>query len=392
MRKKKKKLNKKRLIFAIGLLILIIFIIKGISNSIISGQEAKEICLLLDNELVEVKNDIISQNNVIYLSKDDIENLFDSNIYYNAAEKELITTYNKHIAILKIDENFMVVNDSNAELAGPMIEKNDKVYLPFSEMGIVYDLEFEYSENSKKLIVDSINKEKKQALTLKRYNMKDKPNIFSKTIEKVAHGEYVTIIEDVNKKYFKVRTAKGNIGYIKKKRLSEPEKLRDNWNEEKIEYSVVKDASDVNKKYSEAKLDSEKQNITIPTFFYLEKDGEILDKTGSTSPEFTAYTEWAKEHNVQIWATLENNENVSKTLLTYTDRNKVINEIYKKLVEHQFSGVNINFKKIDDVNSFNRFIIELTPRLKELGIKVAVTNNEFVDSNKLGNVVHLVIE
>lgn len=59
--------------------------------------------------------------------------------------------------------------------------------------------------------------------------------------------------------------------------------------------------------------------------------------------------------------------------MTYTDRNKVINELYKKLVEHQFSGVNINFKKIDDVNSFNRFIIELTPRLKELGIKVAVT-------------------
>ena len=356
------------------------------------SKEPKEISLLLDNELVKLKNEIIKEKDTIYLSKDDVESLFDSNIYYNAAEKELITTYNKHIAILKVDENFMVVNDSNAELTGTMIEKDDKVYLPFSQMGIVYDLEFEYSESTKKLIADSTNKEKSQALTLKNYNLKDKPNAFGATIEKISHGEYVNIIEDTSKKYFKVRTAKGNIGYIKKKRLSEPEKLRDNWNEEKTEYAVIKNASDLSKKYAEAKLDSEKKNVVTPTFFYLEKDGEILDKTGSTSPEYTAYTEWTKEHNVEIWATLENNVDVSKSLMTYTDRNKVINGLYKKLVEYQFSGVNINFKKIDDVNSFNRFIIELTPRLKELGIKVSITNNEFVDKDKLGKVVHLVIE
>lgn len=392
MRKNKKKLNKGRLIFAIVVLIGLILIIKGITSFVLSGKEPKEISLLLDNELVKVKNEIIKEKDTIYLSKDDIENLFDSSIYYNPAEKELITTFNKHIALLKIDEKFMVVNDSNAELSNPMIEKNGKVYLPFSEMGIVYDLEFEYSESTKKLIADSTNKAKSQALTLKKYNMKDKPNIFSGTVEKVEHGEYVNIVEDANKKYFKVRTAKGNIGYIKKKRLSEPEKLRDDWNEEKQEYAVIKDASDISKKYSDAKLESEKQNIVIPTFFNVEKGGEILDKTGSETAEFTAYTEWAKEHNVEIWASLENNEDVSKLLMTYTDRNKVINELYKKLVEHQFSGVNINFKKIDDVNSFNRFIIELTPRLKELGIKVAVTKNEYVDSAKLEKVVHLVIE
>lgn len=392
MRKKKKKLNKVRLIFVIVVLIGLILIVKGIMGFVLSNKEPKDISLLLDNELVKVKNEIIKEKDTIYLSKDDIENLFDSSIYYNAAEKELITTFNKHIALLKIDERFMVVNDSNAELSNPMIEKNGKVYLPFSEMGIVYDLEFEYSESTKKLIADSTNKAKSQALTLKKYNMKNNPSIFSSTVEKVEHGEYVSIVEDTNKKYFKVRTAKGNIGYIKKKRLSEPEKLRDDWNEEKQEYAVIKEASDISKKYSEAKLESEKQNVVIPMFFNVEKGGEILDKTGSGSAEYTAYTEWAKEHNVQIWASLENNIDVSKLLMTYTDRNKVINELYKKLVEHQFSGVNINFKKIDDVNSFNRFIIELTPRLKELGIKVAVTKNEYIDSAKLEKVVHLVIE
>ena len=89
---------------------------------------------------------------------------------------------------------------------------------------------------------------------------------------------------------------------------------------------------------------------------------------------------------------MENNIDVSNVLLNYTDRNKVINDLYKKLVDYQFTGININFNKIDDVNSFNRFVIELTPRLKELGIKVAITNNKMVDKDKLSKVVDMIIE
>lgn len=392
--KKKKKINKKmrRRIALLIIVIAIILVIKAIIGLIFSGKEPKEITLLLNNNLVEIKNEIINENNTIYLSKDDIEALLDSNLYYNEAEKELITTYNKHIALLKIDESFMVVNDSNVELSSPMIEKNDKVYLPFSEMGIVYDLEFEYSESSKRLIADSVSKEKKTALTLKKVTLKNNPSLFASKVEKIAHGEYVTVIEDASKKYFKVRSSRGNIGYIKKKRLSEFEKIRDNWEEESVSVSIIKNASDISKDYSKAKLDEKKQNVVIPTFFYVEKNREILDKTGSGSEEFKNYMNWAKNNNVEVWATLENNIEVSNSLLTYTDRNKVINELYKKLIEYQFTGVNINFKKIDDVNSFNRFIIEITPRLKEIGIKVAVTDNETIDKDKLSKVVDIIVE
>lgn len=386
--KKRKKFNYKRLL----LLIAVIIIIVAIINILNTNKKPEKITLLLDNELIELKNEMINEKNIIYISKDDIEAIFDPNIYYNEAEKELITTYNKHIALLKVDEKFMVVNDSNAELVAPMIEKNNKIYLPFSEMGIVYDLEFNYSEEAKRLIADSVSKEKKQALTLKNCNIKKKPSLFSGKIEKVLNGEEVTIVEDASKKYFKVRTSKGNIGYMKKKKLSEPEIVRENWNEEKLSVEVIKEASDLDKNYKQAKLSKDKQNVVVPTFFYLEENGEILDKTESENVAYKEFTHWATVNQVEVWATLENNEDVSNLLLTYADRNKIINALYEKLVQYQFSGVNIDFKKINDVNSFNRFIIELTPRLKELGIKVAVTNNEIVDEDKLSKVVHIVIE
>lgn len=391
--KKKKKINKyarRRILLVVGV-IAFILLIKGIIG-IFLGKSPEEITLLLDNKLIEVKHEIISENDTIYLSKDDIENLFDKTIYYNEAEKELITTYNKHIALLKIDEDFMVLNDSNAELKNPMIEKDKVVYLPFSEMGIVYDLEFEYSNENKRLIADSLSKEKKKAISLKDFKLKQKPGIFATKIEKIAHGEYVIIVEDTNKKYFKVRSSDGNIGYVKKKKISEPEVIRENWETEKTNVEVLKNASDLSKNYSKVTLNKEKQNVVIPTFFYIEKEGQILDKTASSTDEYKAYMNWTKENNIQVWATLENNIEVSNSLLTYTDRNKVINELYRKIVEYQFSGININFEKIDDVNSFNRFIIELTPRLKELGIKVSVTKSENVDKDKLSKIVDVIVE
>lgn len=403
MRKKKKKIKlfglkdkyaRRRTFLAIGVIILFLFL-KSIICVFIGDKEPEKVSFLLDNKLVTLKQEMfLDDKGTVYISKDDIEELFDKNLYYNGAEKELITTFNKHIALLKVDEKFMLVNDSNVELKSPMIEKEEKVYLPLSDLGIVYDLELDYSKNSKRVIADSVSKSKKRALALKNLKIKEKPGIFSKKIEKISNGEYLIVI-DKEGKYCKVRSSDGNIGYVKEKKLSDIEKLRDNWIEPKIEVNILEDASNINKNYRNVKLDDQKTNIVTPKFFYVdvgENGAQILDKTNSGTEEFTKYIEWIKDKNIEVWATLSNNSDVSNSLRTYSDRNKVINELYYILVEHEFQGVNINFEKIDDINSFNRFIIELTPRLKELGLKVSIKSNKNIDEEKLKDVVDIIIK
>lgn len=395
MKKKKKKFlqdkyARRRFILLIGI-VLFCLLIKSITGIFLSDEIEKQISFLLDNEIINLKNEMfIDANNVIYLSKDDVENIFDHTIYYNDAEKELITTFNKHIALLKVDETFMVVNDSNVELKSPMVEKNKIIYLPISEMGIVYDLEFEYTDSTKTVIADSVSKEKKQTLILKNVNLKEKPTLFSKKIEKLLQGEYAIVVaEDGN--YTKIRTTDGNIGFVKTKKISTPEIIRENWIQSEVNVNVLKEASDLSKNYSNVSLDSGKTNVVVPHFFYMDNN-TILDKTNNTTEEYTKYMNWVKENDIEVWATISNNIEVSNSLRTYSERNKIINSLYYILVEYQFSGVNINFEKIDDVNSFNRFIIELTPRLKELGLKVAVTYNKNVDKDKLEDIVDIIIE
>ena len=98
---------------------------------------------------------VLQDENKIYFSKEDIKDIFDANIYYNEAEKELITTYNKHVALLKVDENYMMVNDSHIDLNAKLIEMNNKVYLPINDLAIVYDIEIEYSKDNNRIIIDS---------------------------------------------------------------------------------------------------------------------------------------------------------------------------------------------------------------------------------------------
>ena len=215
--------------------------------------------------------------------------------------------------------------------------------------------------------------------------------MFSKKIEKLDMSEYVVVL-GTEKKYKKVRTENGNIGYVKENKISNEETIREKMVNPVLDVNIVEDASDILKQHDNSLFSTEKQNVVIPTFFTLDKDQKVLDKTNSSTNSFASYTNWIRENNVQIWATITNSANISENLLTYTQRNSVINSIYNYLMQYQFQGINIDFDKIDDINSFNRFLIELKPKLKESGLKLCITYNNSLDKNKIQNIADWIIE
>lgn len=392
---KRKTLNKfaKRrriaLLAIITILILIFLILNLFGDK--KHKIPEKISLMLNNEIVELQKEMYKEEENIYISKEDIVKLFDETLYYNEAEKELITTFNTHIALLKVDETFMVLNDSNVELKGCLTEKDNTVYLPLTDLGIVYDVEIEYSDEYNRVILSSTQEEKKQSITLKKANVYEKPTSFSKKVETLDMSEYVVVLGQ-EKKYKKVRTENGNIGYIKESKISNEETIREKMVTQALDVNIVDTASDISKQYDSSILSSDKQNVVIPIFFTLDKSQRVLDKTNSTTNNFINYTNWANENNVQIWASITNSANISEELLTYTQRNTVINNIYQYLMQYQFQGINIAFDKIDDVNSFNRFLIELKPKLKESGLKLCITYNEALDKTKIQNIADWIIE
>ena len=144
-KKTRKKIDKyaKRRMIALGIILIVIIVIINIFGRD-DKVKYKDLKVLINNDEISFKDVKVESNENVYFSLSDVSNFFDKNIYYNDAEKELITTYNKHVALLKIDETFMVVNDSNIDLNGRLKEINKKVYLPINDLEIVYDIEVDY--------------------------------------------------------------------------------------------------------------------------------------------------------------------------------------------------------------------------------------------------------
>ena len=393
-KKKKKKLNKYaiRRIFAIIFCVALVLGIKNMFFLLGEKKQKPDLSILLNNEfLITEKEVIIDESQNIYFSKDDIQLIFDEMIYYNDAKKELITTYNTHTALLKIDESNMLINDQNVPLNGKLKEINNTVYLPIKDLQTVYDLEIQYLEENNRIIIDSTLKEKKQATLNKNTNVKNKTGWFKKTIEKVAEGETVVVLE-TDRSYKKVRTALGDIGYVKANRLVNETTIREAYKKEIFDLEVYDEYSNISGIYENISVDKEKLNVVIPTFFYIGKNSKVLDKTASSTATYANYTNWLNQNELEILPTLENTECVCSTLLTYAQRSQIINSLCTQITKYQYKGINIDFKEIDDINSLYRLVIELTPRFKELGLIVCVTINNQIDKDKILKITDYVIQ
>ena len=205
----KKKNARKFRIRRIVAIIIIVIIILGIKNLIYNfsvKNSQKQMRLLLNNELVSLSNSLYVEEENIYMSEEDVQNIFDSTIYYNVGDKELITTYNRHVAVLHLDETQMIVNDSALEMKGKLKEIEGKIYLPISDLGIVYDVETEYAKETNCVIMNATTKAKKQVMALNNAKIRLRKNPFSVTVEKVKRGDYLYVIEESGNDK-KVRTA-----------------------------------------------------------------------------------------------------------------------------------------------------------------------------------------
>lgn len=394
MKNKKRKLNKLKvrrcIIIATIIIVFFIAIVAGIINK--NKNKYKELTILLNNEFVDTVSEVvIDEKSNIFFSKDDIMNFFDDTIYYNEAEKELITTNNSHVALLKIDEPYALINDENIELNGRLKEIDNKIYLPLTDLEVVYDIDLEYSKKSNRIIIDSTQNKKVEATILKKTKVKKKKGLFSGKIDKLIIGEKVTILE-VDGNYKKVRTALGNIGYIKSKKLSDDIVIREDAKNDKKELVVHDGYSNISGVYENFEVDTSKLNVVIPTFFYIQEDSKVLDKSSTTTATYAVYKNWVDTNKLQILPVITNDEDVSASLLSYSQRSHVINSVKEIIKKNSYIGINIDFEEIDDPNSFYRFVLELVPRFKQEGLKVAVTLNENIDKKKIENIVDYIIE
>lgn len=377
--------NKKVIVkvFFIIVAIIVLSFIAMIANDYIILDNNKRTNLVINNRNVtsNLKNDIIIEDNVIYLSKADIANFFDKYIYQEENSNQIVTTYDKKIATIGFEKNSITINGSEKDIYAHAIKKDKVEYLPISEMKDVYDIEIQNIENSKVITMDSFNKEQKRAIVSSNMPVKSSTNLIAKTVDRIEKGESVIVISS-DRGYTKIRTEKGKLGYVKSEKLENEYTVREAMEEEKQLEGKINLTWDYFSKYSSAPerkgTTIEGVNVVSPAFFYLDEKGDFKENVGSKGQ---AYIEWAHSNGYKVWPMFSNAEAASKSLSitssivnSYEKRQELIENIVKACVKYELDGINIDFEnmKQEDKDMFSRLIIELTPRLKEIGLVTSV--------------------
>ncbi len=189
-----------------------------------------------------------------------------------------------------------------------------------------------------------------------------------------------------------MRTASGKIGYIKTKKLSDIETLREELLENNTQINVLEEKVDISQTYEQLKPQENKDNVVILEDFILKKEAKIEGTMDTQSETYQNFNQSMNARNIGILAKLKSEATISATFATYTQRNQIINDLYNQVISKQYQGICIDFEQIDDVNSFYRFLIELTPKFKESGLKVVVKLNSPIKKERIKNIVNLVMK
>lgn len=371
-----------RKIFIVAIFLAATFLILAYAPNFAYEEKTGETTFIVNNQDItdNLRKPLIMEDGIVYLSKEDIQNFFDPYVYYDTKYKQIITGSDTKIASIVVGENKMNNNGSDINIDGTILERNDTYYIPFSELNDIYHVKISYIENTGTVVVDSLDRKYVVADTNKEEQVKYKPTSISKNIEKLEKGDTVTVVTDSEENgWVAVRTENGRLGYVKSNTLANESVIRENLVEEKQIEGKVSMAWDYFSEYGQAPSRSGKikgVNVVSPTFFTLERlgKGKVNENVGEAGK---AYIKWAHDNEYKVWASFSNNsmiDTTSEILNDYNLRQKLINKIVSLVVNYELDGINIDFENmyVADKELFSRFIIELTPRLREIGAVVSV--------------------
>lgn len=385
---KEKRLYIYKLIVVLVFALAVWFVLKTATNYIKDDIVGKtNLVINNSNTTKNLKNDVIVENGVVYVSTKDIANFFDDHIFYDNKYDQIITTSETKVATLKLNENKAKVNGSTVDLVASAKKIGEQFYLPFSEISeSVYNVETTYIKDTNTVVLVSLDRELTYANSSKKNSVKSNPTMFSKTVDKIEKGDNVTVIPSKNgdeNGWTKVTTENGKIGYVKTTTLANTKKIRDNLEMGKQIQGNVSLVWEYFSKYAKAPQRTEKidgVNVVAPTFFSLSdsKKGAIVANVGQAGQN---YINWAHSNGYRVWPWVaneatnkEDKDLTSEILNDYKLREKLISSIVSAVEMYNLDGINLDFENMyeSDKDAYSRLVIELAPRLKELGKVLSV--------------------
>lgn len=319
-----------------------------------------------ENKTENLINKILIEEEQIYLSFEDIKNIFDPNIFYDEDNNQIITTGKLKVAMFNIETNQLFINNSVEQV--DIIKKENVQYIPLNQLQEVYDITVKYIPQNDVLVIDKNEKGIITANIAENTEIKYKPRGLSKNIGIAQVGEEVRCYYTTSKGWRLIRTENGLLGYIKANTLT---------NEQIIKIDETKEIQT-----KEISLSLDARETTI----YAETEIKIQVQN------------WKELNNSKMetekWVVIDNEyfqKDLKYAFTNYNNRNNYINTIVETAKQNNINAIILNLDNIEE-NLYNRFILEIAPTLRNNNIIINVVENENIREENIVGIVDFIIK
>lgn len=303
----------------------------------------------------------------IYISKEDIKTLIDKTIYYDEQQNMIIATSEVAVASMKIGEKIINIDGANIDTLESVIIKDEIIYIPINEMEEIYNIEVDYAEEAKVVIIDKLNEGMIKAEANEDTTIRYKQRSLSKEVGTLEEGDVVSAFYTTSKGWRLIRTSEGIIGYVKANTLTNEYIVRQDMGQTIQTKTISASTNDG----SIIEIDGSK--VIVKELLELTQEGILIKNTNSSNT------------NENIWANLSIKD---VDLSDYETRTKLIKNITSVSRKNEIQGINIILTSNEDIE---RFVIELAPKLKEIGIITNIVTNKTINEETYTDIVSYII-
>lgn len=276
----------------------------------------------------------------------------------------------------------MTVNNSTVNMLDSIIRINDDIYLPISDMTIVYNIKVDYIESTNRVVIDKLSTGMIKAIAVKDTDIKYRPRGLSKDVGTLKQGQTVNCFYTTSKGWRQIRTLDGIIGYVKANKLGDEYIIRQDMIEKNETIKI--DRNSYNNNHFEISDNNGTKKVLVKNVFNIKQDKiEVTEKTDSNG------------ENDKIWVSLDNKSLGTQTneiLQDSKERTNLIDMIVKEAIENDINGISIDFTNIQDKDNMIRFVIEITPKLREIGVSTCIVLNENMEEQDYTSIVDYIVE
>jgi spore germination protein YaaH len=353
------------------------------------GVTDDKVALFLNEELQEEKG--IYVEGQTYFPIDWVNRTLNERFYWDTNEKLLVyalpdsIVYADHTTMGSAGKPLIWVDQNDVYLSAGLVSNYTDIRVA------AYD-----SAQNKRIYINDTWDTLNTAVVMKNSNIRVKGGVKSPIMTWSAKGSRVTVVESM-KRWDKVRTEDGFVGYVEHRHLSEKssETLKSTF-EKPVYKNIVMDEpvtlawhqltnAEGNASFDSLIANTKGVNVISPTWY------ELTDNEGNfRSLADAGYVKKAHEKGLKVWALINNfskDVNTEILLSKTTTRRKLIESLMAEAKKYGFDGINLDFEGIKEEAGVHyiEFIREFSIYCRKEGLVLSVDNYVPMAGNKFYN-------